>query len=62
MLRRIVNEDESRQMALLELAEKHPRMIIFYNFDYELDILKGLYYGENVCIAEWNGHAHEPIC
>lgn len=61
VLRRIVNEDESRQMALLELAEKHPRMIIFYNFDYELDILKGLYYGENVCIAEWNGHAHEPI-
>ena len=61
VLRRIVNEDESRQMALLELAEKHPRMIIFYNFDYELDILKGLYYGENVCISEWNGHAHEPI-
>lgn len=61
VLRRIVNEDESRQMALLELAEKHPRMIIFYNFDYELDILKGLYYGKNVCIAEWNGHAHEPI-
>lgn len=61
VLRRIVNEDESRQMALLELAEKHPRIIIFYNFDYELDILKGLYYGENVCIAEWNGHAHEPI-
>lgn len=61
VLRRIVNEDESRQIALLELAEKHPRMIIFYNFDYELDILKGLYYGENVCISEWNGHAHEPI-
>ena len=61
VLRRIVNEDESRQIALLELAEKHPRMIIFYNFDYELDILKGLYYGENVRIAEWNGHAHEPI-
>ena len=61
ILRRIVNEDESRQTALMELAEKHPRMIIFYNFDYELDILKGLYYGENVCIAEWNGHAHNPV-
>ena len=61
VLRRIVNEDESRQMALLELAEKHPRMIIFYNFDYELDILKGLYYGEKVEIAEWNGHKHQPI-
>lgn len=61
VLRRIVNSDESRQIALLELFEKHPRMIVFYNFDYELDILKGLYYGENVDVAEWNGHAHNPI-
>lgn len=61
VLRRIVNSDESRQVELLQLAEKHPRMIIFYNFDYELDILKGLYYGDNVAVAEWNGHAHQPI-
>lgn len=61
VLRRIVNEDQSRQVALLELFEKHPKMIVFYNFDYELDILKGLYYGENVEIAEWNGHKHQPI-
>lgn len=61
VLRRIVNEDESRQVALLELFEKHPKMIVFYNFDYELDILKGLYYGDNIEIAEWNGHKHEPV-
>lgn len=60
-LRRIVNSDESRQVALLELFEKHPKMIIFYNFDYELDILKGLYYGPDVDVAEWNGHAHMPV-
>lgn len=59
--RRIVNTDESRQLALLELFEKHPKMIVFYNFDYELDILKNLYYGEDVEIAEWNGHKHQPI-
>lgn len=61
ILRRIVNEDASRQVALLELFEKHPKMIIFYNFDYELDILKGLYYGEDVEITEWNGHKHQPV-
>lgn len=61
ILRRIVNSDESRQMAILELFERHPRMIIFYNFDYELDILKGLYYGDEVEIGEWNGHKHQPI-
>ena len=61
VLRRIVNSDDSRQIAVMELAEKHPKMIIFYNFDYELDILKGIYYGEKVQIAEWNGHKHQPI-
>lgn len=60
-LRRVVNTDESRTVTILEIFEKHPRMIIFYNFDYELDILKGLYYGENVEIAEWNGHKHQEI-
>lgn len=61
LMRKVVNSDESRQVALLELLEKHPRAIIFYNFDYELDILKGLYYGEDVEVAEWNGHKHQPI-
>ena len=59
--RKIVNSDESRQVALIELFEHHPKMIVFYNFNYELDILKVLYYGENVAVAEWNGHKHEPI-
>lgn len=59
--RRIVNSDESRQLKLLELYEKHPKMIVFYNFDYELDILKGIYYGADVEVAEWNGHKHQPI-
>ena len=61
VLRRIVNEDASRQVALLELFENHPRMIVFYNFDYELDILKSIYYGEEVEISEWNGHKHQSI-
>ena len=61
ILRRIVNEDESRQKALLDLYKDHPRMIIFYNFDYELEILKNLNYGEDVEIGEWNGHKHQPV-
>lgn len=61
LLRKITNTDESRQTKLLEIFEKHPKIIVFYNFDYELDILKSLYYGENVTVAEWNGHKHEPV-
>lgn len=59
--RRIVNSDSSRQMAVLELFDRHPKMIVFYMFDYELNILKNLHYGEDVQVAEWNGHRHEPI-
>ena len=59
--RKIVNSDQSRQVALLEIFEKHPKIIVFYNFDYELDILKGLCYGDEVDIAEWNGHKHQPV-
>lgn len=60
-LRKVVNSDESRQVALLELIEKHPRSIIFYSFDYERDILLNLYYGNDVEISEWNGHKHQPV-
>lgn len=60
-LRKIVNSDEARQIALLQILEKHPRAIIFYNFDYELEILKNLAYGQAVEVAEWNGHKHQPI-
>ncbi len=59
--RKIVNSDESRQVAVLEIFENHPKVIIFYNFDYELEILKNLGFGSGVKIAEWNGHKHEPI-
>lgn len=61
VLRRIVNTDESRQVKLLELLENIPRAIIFYNFDHEREILLNLYYGEGVEVAEWSGHAHQPI-
>ena len=60
-LRRVINSDESRQVSILEIFEDHPRIIVFYNYDFELDILKNLGYGDNVAIAEWNGHKHEPI-
>lgn len=64
ILRRVVNEDESRQMALLDIVADHPRVIVFYNFDYERDILKSISYindGDCLDIAEWSGHAHQPV-
>lgn len=60
-LRKLVNSDESRIVQVLEIFEKHPRVIIFYNFDYELALLKAAYYGDDVEVAEWNGHKHQPL-
>jgi len=60
-LRRVVNSDISRSAALLKLRKKHPKTIVFYNFDYELDILKSLNYGVDVEVAEWNGHKHQEL-
>ena len=61
LLRKLVNTDDSRQKAMFEILEKHPKTIIFYNFNYELDLLKSLYFGEGTVIAEWNGQKHEPV-
>ena len=61
VLRRIVNSDETRQIKLLEILESHPRAIIFYNYDYEREILLNLGYEYGTEIAEWNGHAHQPV-
>lgn len=60
-LRRIVNSDESRSVAVLEILEDHPKAIIFYSHNYELDILRSLIYSEGTEIAEWNGHKHQEI-
>ena len=62
-LRRMVNSDESRVLAIMEIMEKHPKAIIFYNFDYELEILKNTfkYFFHGVFVAEWNGHKHQEI-
>lgn len=59
--RKIVNSSEARQVALCEILEKHPRAIIFYNFDYELEILKEVCNGADYNVAEWNGHNHQPV-
>lgn len=64
VLRRIVNEDESRVVALIEILEKTPRAIIFYNFDYEREMLLHVLSNDEYVgyeIAEWSGHAHMPV-
>lgn len=61
VLRKVVNTSKDRSIAVKKIFKDHPRAIIFYNFDYELDILKNTDYGNDVKIAEWNGHKHQPV-
>ena len=61
LMRRIVNSDPSRIRIIKSLLEKHPKLVIFYNFNYELQMLRDLGAELNISFAEWNGHKHEPI-
>lgn len=61
VLRQIINMDPSRIEAVMNILQQKNKVIVFYNFDYELEILKNTDYGEDVEIAEWNGHKHQPI-
>ena len=59
--RKLVNTDPSRVLKLLEIFEEKEKLIVFYNYDYELAILKDIYFGPDVEVAEWNGHKHQEI-
>lgn len=61
LMRMVVNRDLSRYAAIMTLLEKHPRLIVFYNFNYELDMLRVLGKTIGIPYAEWNGHKHEEI-
>lgn len=61
-LRRVIGESTSRQLAILELFEQHPKMIVFYNFDYERELLLNMFEPmAGVEVAEWSGHKHQPV-
>ena len=60
-LRRIVNDNDNKSREVEKIQKLHNRLIIFYNFDYELERLKKISYLKDTVIAEWNGHKHDSI-
>ena len=60
-LRKICNSDPSRITELKKIIDKKQRVIVFYNFNYELDMLKEFLEKENIIYAERNGSKHEEV-
>lgn len=64
-MRKVANSHHSRLTAVSELLRKHPKLIVFYTFDYELEALRTvggtLWSDEDIPTAEWNGHKHESL-
>ena len=61
LLRRVSNSNEDRIEKAKELVAKHHKVIIFYNFDYELQMLKDMGEELHITTKEWNGHEHEDL-
>lgn len=61
VVRRITNAEVDRLAAIIQLTEKHPRLIVFYNYDYELEMLRTLESTLGIPVREWNGHRHQPV-
>src|SRR5436190_13354595 len=57
--RRLANTDPSRLRAIKKLLKAHKRLIVFYNHNPELEVLRTL--NKVTTVAEWNGHKHEEI-
>ena len=60
VLRRIINSDPDRIRKTLDILKTH-NAIIFYNFDYELELLREMCVENNISFGEWNGHKHQSI-
>ena len=59
LMRKVVNMHPSRLEEVRKIWKNHPRLIIFYNFDYELEILRTL--SDEATVKEWNGHVHQSL-
>lgn len=61
LLRRVVNSEKDRLYKIDEILNQFPKLIIFYNYDYELESLRNYLTFLGYPFSEWNGHKHEEI-
>lgn len=60
-LRKVCNLSPEKFNIILDIIDSRKKVIIFYNFDYELIALKDLFEASHIPYSEWNGHRHEQL-
>lgn len=61
LLRKVANSSEDRIRKMDEILGSKKKLIIFYNFDYELEMLREYLNEKSYIYAEWNGKKHEEV-
>jgi hypothetical protein len=61
LLRRVCNDDNSRYLSLGEIISSKTKVIVFYNFNYELERLRVFFQKQGFEIGEWNGQLHTDL-
>lgn len=61
LLRRVSNEDPSRLIELEKVIHRKNKLVVFYNFNYELEILRDFFKMHQYKIGEWNGQCHTAL-
>lgn len=61
ILRKVVSDNDWRSAEAKRILSSHERVIVFYNYNYELDRILAVAESLGVPTAQWNGHRHDAI-
>lgn len=60
-LRKQINTHRSRIEELSRIHTEHTKLIVWYNYNYELEILRRYCDVNEILYSEWNGHFHQAV-
>lgn len=61
ILRKVVSDNDWRSDEAKRILSSNERVIVFYNYNYELDRILDVAESLGVPTAQWNGHRHDAI-
>lgn len=61
ILRKVVSDNDWRSAEAKRILSSNERVIVFYNYNYELDRILAVTESLGLPTAQWNGHRHDAI-